>query len=181
MSENDVLMPIHRAIKQGDLPEVTRLIAGDKSRLCMWTPFGTWLHDAASHGRLDIVRWLLSQGMDINAYNDRNERTPVCDAAAEGHVDIVKSLIESGATLDVSDSVRNPLLAAIVGGLSDSHTVVARVLIESGIDTTIRYPNLDNMDAMEYAREWGRSDIVKLLKAKQRGRKVKKLGRRENS
>ena len=81
----------------------------------MWTPFGTWLHDAASHGKLEIVRWLVSQGVDINAYNEANERTPLCDAAAEGHTEIVKHLIEAGASLDVSDSVRNALFASIVG------------------------------------------------------------------
>lgn len=168
MSENEILMPIHRAIKQGNLPEVMRLIADDESRLHMWTPFGTWLHDAASNGALDIVRWLVSKGVNINAYNESNERPPLCDAAAEGFVDVVKSLIDSGATLDVSNSVRNPLFAAIVGGLSDSHTSVAKLLVDSGIDTTIRYPNIDNMDALEYAKEWGRSDIVTLLESRRR-------------
>lgn len=171
MSETEVLMPIHRAIKQGNLPEVTRLIADDRSRLCMWTPFGTWLHDAASHGKLDIVNWLLSQGVEINAFNESNERPPLGDAAAEGHVEIVEALIKAGATLDVSDSVRNPLFAAIVGGVSDSHTAVARILIDSGIDTTVRYPNLENMDALEFAKEWGRRNIVELLETNVHSRK----------
>ena len=166
MPDNELLMQIHRAIKQGNLNELKRLIADDKSRLCMWTPFGTWLHDAASHGKLEIVHWLVAMGCDIDAYNESSERPPICDAAAEGHAEVVRSLIEAGARLDVSNSVRNPLFSAIVGGLSDSHTAVAKLLIDAGIDTTIRYPNLDNMDALEYAKEWGRSDIVALLEAK---------------
>jgi len=34
---------------------VVQLIEDDKARLHMDTPFGTWLHVAAGHGRLDIV------------------------------------------------------------------------------------------------------------------------------
>jgi uncharacterized protein len=151
------------AIKQGNLAEVVRLIGNDPSRLRIDSPFGTWLHMAASHGKLDIVRWLVSQGVDVNAIGGMGERRAIDEAAANGYVDVVKLLLDSGATLDVSESVRNPLFAAIVGGISDSHTAVAKLLIDSGIDTTVKYPNLDNMDALEHAREWGRSDIVKLL------------------
>lgn len=167
MTDNDVMMSIHRAIKRGDLSEVTDLIADDKARLSMWTPFGTWLHDAASFGRLDIVLWLISHGLDLDAFNESTEVRPIEKAAGEGHVDVVKCLINAGASLDVSDSVRNPLLAAITGGLGESHTAVAKVLIDSGIDTTKRYPHLHNMDALDYAKEWGRIDIVNLLSTRQ--------------
>lgn len=165
VADSDLLMPIHRAIKQGNLAEVTRLIAGDKSLLRMWSPFGTWLHDAASFGKLAIVQWFVSQGLDVNAYNESTEIRPIEKAAANGHVDVVKFLIEAGAVLDTSESVRNPLFAAIVGGISDSHTAVAKLLIESGIDTKVKYNggNMSDMDALAFAKEWGRSDIVKLL------------------
>ena len=165
---SEMLMPIHRAIKQGNTAEMARLIGDDNELLCLWTPFGTWLQDAASCGGLEAVLWLVARGLDVNAYNDSNESPPLCKAAARGHVEIARYLLSAGATLDVSNSVRNPLLSAIVGGLSDSHTAVAKLLIDAGIDTTIRYPNLDNMDAFEYAREWGRSEIVALLEAKSR-------------
>ena len=166
--EIEVFKAIRKAIKEGRLSEVVRLVREDESRLQMDTPFGSWLHMAAAHGRLEIARWLVSQGMDVNIRGRTIERRPLDEAAANGHVDTAKYLIESGATLDVSDSVRNPLLAAIVGGNSESHTAVARLLTESGIDTTVRYPNLDNMDALEYAKEWGRSEIVELLDSQRR-------------
>lgn len=154
---------IRKAIKNGDVDEAIRLLSEDESLLYLDTPFGTWLHMAAAHGRLDIVRWLILHGIDVNVRGATIEGRPLDEAASNGHIDIVKFLIDSGATLDVRDSVRNPLFAAIVGGLSDSHTEIAKFLIDSGIDTSKRYPNLDNMDALEFAREWGRSDIVKLL------------------
>src|SRR5262245_14761134 len=63
--------------------------------------------------------------------------------------------------MDVSEPVRNPLFGAIYGG----HTDVARLLIDSGIDTNIKYngKNMKEMDALAFAREWGRTDIADLL------------------
>jgi len=162
----DAYKQIRKSIKTGDLSEFVRLVGEHEALLHLDTPFGTWLHMAAAHGKMHIVQWLVSHGMDVNVRGATIEGRPLDEAASNAHVDIVKFLIHSGATLDVSDSVRNPLFSAIVGGLSDSHTAVAKLLIEAGIDTTIRYPNLNNMDALEYATEWGRSNIVALLKAK---------------
>lgn len=61
---------------------------------------------------------------------------------------------------------RNPLFGAIHGG----HTDVAKLLIESGIDTAANYTgeNMTNMDALAFAKEWGRSEIVALLEATSR-------------
>jgi hypothetical protein len=80
-------------------------------------------------------------------------------------VNVVEFLIASGAVIDTSDSVRNPLFAAIVGGISDSHTAVAKLLIDSGIDTRVKYNSetMKDMDALAFAKEWGRSNIVRLL------------------
>lgn len=157
---------MRKAIKEGQLNDVIALVEEDTSCFNMDTPFGTWLHMASSHGQLEIAKWLVSQGADLDAIGGVGDRRPIDEAAAAGHVEIVRLLIESGAKLDASNSIRNPLFAAIVGGLSFSHTAVAKLLIDAGIDTTIRYPNLHNMDALEYAKEWGRSEIVALLESK---------------
>ena len=168
MQETELFMPIYDAITQGRLEDVIRLIGGNRSRLEMVTPLNTWLHVAASHGQLEIVRWLVSQGLDVNAYGGTIEVRPLDSAAAEGQLEVARFLLDSGATLDVTDSVRNPLFSAIVGGLSEAHTAVAKLLIERGIDTTAKYNigQMKNVDALAFAKEWGRTDIVKLLEAK---------------
>ena len=83
----------------------------------------------------------------------------------DGHLDIVKYLLECGATMDTSKAVRNPLIGAILGGTTAAHTAIAKLLIDSGIDTTVSYTSEDmtNMDALAFAKEWGRSDIAELL------------------
>lgn len=167
MQEHEIKIykAVRTAIKNGELTVVVQLLGDDRSRLQMDTPFGSWLHMAAAHGQLEIVRWLVSQGSDVNAIGGMAARRPLDEAAAEGHLDVVKFLIDSGAILDTSDSVRNPLFSTIVGGTSDSHTAVAKLLIDSGIDTKVKYTgeNMTDMDAIAFAKEWGRTDIVRLL------------------
>ena len=64
---------------------------------------------------------------------------------------------------EFSEPERNPLFGAIYGG----HTAIAKLLIDSGIDTTVKYSgeSMHEMDALAFAHEWGRSDIAELLMA----------------
>ncbi|MEZ6140831.1 MAG: ankyrin repeat domain-containing protein [Zavarzinella sp.] len=163
-------MKIHRAIKQGQLDIVEQLIGDNPSALHICTPFGTWLQDAASCGQISILRWLVNKGLDVNFFNDSNEYPPLCKACAKGHFEVVKTLIDLGAAMDVSDSIRNPLFTTIVGTFdyTPSHTAIARFLVGCGIDIKVRYSNLGNMDALEFAREWGRKDIADFLETQLR-------------
>ena len=154
---------IRRSIKNGATADFVRLLGADESLFQLDTPFGKWIHMAAAHGKLAIVEWLVSHGMDVNSRGATIEGRPLDEAAANGHADVVRFLIDAGATLNVSDSVRNPLLAAIIGGDSDDHTEVARLLIASGIDTGVRYPNLQNGNAFDFARRYGRTKIAAIL------------------
>ncbi|MCZ7647444.1 MAG: ankyrin repeat domain-containing protein [Planctomycetota bacterium] len=149
------------AIKQGDLKKIRALLSTDKKRLSLMTPFGTWLHVAASFGKLEIVKYLISCGMNINAYGGTAGGSALHRAASDGHIDVVEYLIACGATLDVSEPERNPLFGAIHNG----HTEIAKLLIESGIDTRVKYTgeSMKDMDALAFANEWGRKDIAELL------------------
>jgi hypothetical protein len=64
------------------------------------------LSQAASHGRLEIVRLLLDAGEDPNRYNPvggHSHATPLHQAAAFGHEEVVHLLVERGAHLDMKD------------------------------------------------------------------------------
>jgi ankyrin repeat protein len=62
----------------------------------------------------------------------------------------------------VSLAKRNPLFGAIYGG----HQEVVKYLVQKGIDVSIRYTgeNIKNMNAYEYAREFGQTEIAEYLK-----------------
>jgi ankyrin repeat protein len=156
---------IRSAIKQGNVERVMNLIGSEKSRLQMMTPFGTWLHVAAAQGQLQIVKWLVENGADVNAEGGIAGGGALHVAASDGHLEIVEYLMDCGALLSVSKSRINPLFGAIYNG----HTSIAKFLIDRGIDMRIRYTSetMENMDALAFAREQGREDIVKLLTSRE--------------
>ncbi|MED1559348.1 ankyrin repeat domain-containing protein [Bacillus paramycoides] len=164
MDEKSLNKAIRNAIKIGDINEVKQLIGNDKEILNTMTTFGTWLHVAAKKGHLEMVEYLINKGIDIDARGGTFDASALNLAAGAGHLEIVKYLIKTGAELDVSLAKRNPLFGAIYGG----HKEVAEFLVEKGIDISIRYTgeNIKNMDAYEYAREFGQTEIAEYLKQK---------------
>jgi len=155
---------IRSAIKLGDLKEVQELIGDDKEILNTMTAFGTWLHVAAKQGHFEIVKFLIDKGIDIDAKGGTFDASALNLAAGAGQLEIVKYLIESGAELDESLAKRNPLFGAIYGG----HKEVVELLVDSGIDISVRYTgeSMKDMDAYEYAREFGQTEIAEYLKQK---------------
>jgi len=155
---------IRNAIKLGDIIGVKKLIGSDTEVLNTITAFGTWLHVAAKNGQLEIVQYLIQKGIDIDVKGGTFDASALNLAAGSGYIEIVKYLIEAGAELDATLAKRNPLFGAIYGG----HKEVVEFLVEKGIYITIRYTgeNSKNMNAYEYAREFGQTEIAEYLKQK---------------
>jgi len=158
---------IRSAIRQGDADQTMKLIEANPHLLQMMTPFGTWLHVAASFGSLDIVKQLLALGIPINALGGTFDSGALRLAASHGHIDIVAFLIISGAELDVSKPEKNPLFGAIYGG----HINIVKLLIENGIDIRMKYTGeyMKNMDALAFAEERGQQEIADFLRQKLSG------------
>jgi len=155
---------MRKAIKDGDLNLVKKLSNDNPGLLNVVTPFGTWLHVASTHGKKDIVEFLIEGGLDVNQNGDIADCGALRSASSEGHLDIVELLYNNGAKFDVSEATKSPLFGAIYGG----HFRVVKFLVENGIDITVRYNTnaLKNMDAYEYAREFGQTEIANYLKSK---------------
>jgi ankyrin repeat protein len=83
---------ITEAAWQGDLSEVQRLVGQDPGLLNNVMP----LIRASWRGRLEIVRWLVDQGVAVNGhYGDA--RTALYNASSTGQAPVVKLLLERGA------------------------------------------------------------------------------------
>lgn len=153
---------IRTAIKAGDLKAMITAFEESPDAVTMNTPFGSWLHVAASFGRLEIVRSLVERfGLDINLKGGTSESSPLDRACADGQYEVVKYLLDKGAKIDVSAPERNPLFGAIMSG----NVAIAKLLIDRGIDTSIRYSgeSMHDMSAIDFARERGADEIVSLL------------------
>lgn len=151
---------VFRAMKDKDLSTLKDLLSAHPEIISVITPFaaGTWLHFAAGEGFAEAVTLLLKHGANVNAGDAREGRAAICDAANGGHFDIVKILFAAGSILDTSDSIRNPLFAAIYGRSIE----IVNFLLENGINPKVAYTgsSMKNMDAIAFAMERGERDIA---------------------
>ncbi len=162
MESKEKAIKIYDFIKKGDIEQAKEIIITDKSLLNFVTPFGAWLHVSARAGELDMIKFLVESGMDINRNEGVPKSAPIAHAASEGEIGIVEYLFDNGAILDVSDPNRNPLFSAIYGG----HLNIVKYLVQNGIDSTVKYTGdtMKEMGAYEFATERGQVEIAEYLK-----------------
>lgn len=166
MENKQIVNEMLDAIEEDDIERVMELLGSDVGCLNMMTPFGTWLHIAASEGKLEIVKKLIGLGIDINRRGGTFGGGAINIAASEGYIEIVKYLLSCGAEMDVSEPERNPLFAAIYGG----HKDIVELLINNGIDISVKYTgkNMTNMDAYDFAIERGQREIAAFLQGRRK-------------
>ena len=160
----EILREMQPAIEDNELNRVKALVEKNEGILKEKTPFGTFLHDAASEGTLDIAKYLIECGVDVNEKGGARDGSAITEASFEGYFDIVKLLMDNGALLDTSTFARNPLFAAIY----NNHFDIVKALVEKGIDISVSYAigDIESCDAYEYARQYGRTEIAEYLKEK---------------
>lgn len=59
---------------------------------------------AVTYNNVDMVKYMISQGVDVNSTKRRSRFTPLMAAACYGRVEIAKILIEHGANKSAVDS-----------------------------------------------------------------------------
>jgi ankyrin repeat protein len=118
---------LYAAVTTGNL-QLVRLLydsgARDEIR-DVWTANKTALQSAASKGQIDIVKFLLSRGADVNADAGRNGETVLQAAASTGIWKLVELVLEHDP---------NDLLAAVVTSINAGHDEIAMALIHRSID-----------------------------------------------
>lgn len=126
----------------------------------------SWLAVAAGDGNVEMVRVMIEAGADPNQSN-RSGRNAIDLAASSKNPAIVQLMLENGAVMHTDDSIRNPLfgVSSVQGEETDGMVEIARLLIEAGIDTTVRYntKTMKDMDAMAFAWMWGCRRIARLI------------------
>lgn len=160
--DKELIKEMRKAIKSNDIEKVKELLGNNSNLLETETPFGTFLHDAATYGMYDMAKLLVESGIDVNKKGGVRDSSALTAAAFRGYIRIVELLYENGAALDTSTFSRNPLFATI----SEGHIDVVRFLVEKGIDLKADYAigDLEHVDAYEYARQYGQTEIANYLK-----------------
>jgi ankyrin repeat protein len=114
---------------------------------------------SAGRGKIDKVRQLLSQGIDIDSRN-KDGATALLKAAGNGHLDVVGELIQGGADVNATDQQGlTPLMLASAVG----YVEIARLLVERGADVNARTFQGKGHSALDFAKADHRKKVIELL------------------
>lgn len=160
-------LEIYKAIKNGDISQVQKLIA-DGADINGGTNADTLLHTAIVHDKIEIVKLLLDKGADANLPHSHGY-TPLHQAAQGGNHAIAALLIQSGADVNariggpVDNGVR-PLHVAARNGRIE----MTKLLLASGANPKERSGKGFGWTPLHYAARSGKPEpeIARLLLAK---------------
>ncbi|WP_186439596.1 ankyrin repeat domain-containing protein, partial [Kurthia sp. Dielmo] len=160
-SELVITKQIYAAIIEGNAEEVKILMKENPAHLYEDVVTGSWLHLAVRENQLEIVKWLIDFGLDVNVANKNRGGTALSIAAQEGHYEMVKYLLKRGANVNFEPPhpYKDVLFSAILSGSKE----VVQLLIDHGVDTTIRY--FERKDAEVMAKEQNQTEILALIQA----------------
>ena len=115
---------------------------------------------AAIRDERDIVRYLLSKGVNVNKEH-KDGGTAAFLAAELGNLEVLKLLQAQGANLDVVGTVNQ--VSALGVAAQNGHSDVVKYLISEGVD--LNKQGLDGDNAVFMAALSGKFDVVQALAA----------------
>lgn len=120
----------------------------------------TPLMRAAMMGHMEMARFLLERGANINAVNSYGT-TALILAAAEGHSEMVKFLVQKGADINKkNDNGDTALIQAAYNGFREN----VKILLEAGADASVIAG--DGKTAADLAEERGYTEIAVMIRAR---------------
>lgn len=147
-----------------ELKKFIDMISKHPELIYMPPAYSSWLHAAASDGKVDFCSALFDIGMPVDICNSVRSDwydTPLVDAAASGQFATVKFFCDHGASVNgLPRGVRTPLISA---AMNNSYDCVNYLLTLS--PDINRLHSAENMTAFDLAKLYGHQKIVEILSA----------------
>jgi len=125
------------------------------------------LWDACSDGNIEeVIKLLQNSQININWQNQNYfGRTPFYIACQNGHIEIVKLLLsDNRIDINKTNDGYTPFHMACLNG----KTKVVKYLLESEREIDINKKDNDGKSGLDYAKQKGNTDIVKLIESFQK-------------
>lgn len=117
------------------------------------------LHEAAFFGHIDLVKFFLDHGADIDAPVQPLGHTALYLAVQQGHLAIARYLVLRGAKTDARDEILGIGLLHICAARGD--TLMAGMLIAAGIN--VFRPDKKGLTARDMAARHGHMELSRTL------------------
>ena len=171
ISENDFF----ESVKQGDLQKVVCFVSQKGAKVDARDRYGrTALMEASAYGHLEMLKFLVAQGADVNAESNTDstalhtaswfwphqEGLSISDIG-EQKLEIIKFLISKGADVNAeNDFDRTALINASIHG----HLEMLKFLVSQGAKVNVR--DNDGRRALFWASERKDEKMIAFLKSK---------------
>lgn len=123
------------------------------------------LSSACSYARTEVVEYLVSKGVNVNAFERYEENGPICNSALmnatyKGLFDVVKLLVKNGADLNQKMETSEQLTPLCLAARRGSKNIL-KYLIEMGAD--INYQNKNGKTPLMIAVEKNLLNNIKII------------------
>ena len=173
-NQSDFLKIVVAAAGRGDIDTVRQLLDDNPAWIHTVGSHGrTMLWEAAYRGKLEMVRFLLERGADINLpgcyhIQHRLEITPYCVARYEGRDNVADYLLEQGATIDIHTAAYLGDYDAVEVHLDSDPSLIKKgylqaVMLPAGKPHSFEHRETAWATPLCYAIRGGVSAIVELL------------------
>ncbi|EKX37798.1 hypothetical protein GUITHDRAFT_55771, partial [Guillardia theta CCMP2712] len=119
----------------------------------------TALHWAALNDKVNVMKWLIKEGADLNARGN-DGHTPLHWAGLKGFLRATRVLIDAGADLNVQDNWK---FTAMIRAAQNGHVLVVLALMYAGADVTIYDADDDGCTALHLAAKKSGGEMCRKL------------------
>jgi ankyrin repeat protein len=150
---------IHEAAQKGDLVSVRAIIDNNSEAVHSTDKEGrTPLHLASRGAHLEVIRYLVDKGADVNAL-DNNHAAPLHSLANRDHSEGIEFLLSKGADIDIIDYERHTALHYTA---MNNQLEAAALLVQKGAGLEIK-DDYGRTPLLVCARERGGPEMTRLL------------------